>query len=211
MRVRRILITTTAFMAGLSLAIAAPADAHNRGPNPAQTAAVLTTAVSSPYNLEVRKGRVLVADSDLDGSIGRVNADGTVTPVVSPAKGISGLAMSRDGKFLAYSYMIGAGPPFRIIDGGLVINGPGGFTAKADTFAYERAINPDHGVLYGIPNANQCVIEELMKLNVPAYFNGRDDSRPDSVAAYGKDFIVADAVGNTLLRSSKPTPDASRC
>jgi len=198
----RILIATTVFLAVVSLSFTAPAAAHTGTPKPGPTAAVLTTAVTSPNNLEVRKGHVLVADSYIDGVIGRVNADGTLTPVVSPADGVTGLAVSRDGT-LAYSYTIARGPPVHVIASGLVIKGSGGSTVTADTFAYERAINPDHGVLYGIPNANRCVIDALWPMRIPAYFTGRDDSGARSVAAYGRDFIVADAGGNTLLRITR--------
>ncbi len=196
----RILIITTAFVAVVSLSFTPPAAAHTGTPSPATT--VLTTAVTSPSNLEVRKGHVLVADSYLDGVIGSVNADGTLAPLLSPADGVTGLAVSRDGT-LAYSYTIARGPPAHIVASGLVINSPGGATVTADTFAYERSINPDHVVLYGIPNASRCVIDALWPMRIPAYFTGRDDSVAQSVAAYGKDFIVADAVGNTLLRITR--------
>ncbi|HEY3547049.1 MAG TPA: ScyD/ScyE family protein [Propionicimonas sp.] len=198
----RILMATTVFVAVVGLSFAAPAAAHTGRPKPSPTTVVLTTAVTSPSNLEVHKGHVLVADSYIDGVIGSVNADGTLTPIISPADGVTGLAVSREGT-LAYSYTIARGPPAHVIASGLVIDGPGGSKVTADTFAYERSINPDHGVLYGIPNASRCVIDALWPMRIPAYFTGRDDSGARSVAAYGKDFIVADAGGNTLLRITR--------
>ncbi len=203
MRVASIITVTTALVAGLSVAAAAPAGAHTPKPAPKPSVTVLSTAVEMPYNLEVRRGKLLVADSRVDGLIGKVIADGTVTTLIAPAKGVSGLALSRNGKYLAYTYLIGAGPPAQTIASGVIINGPGSITATADVFAYEKANNPDHGVTYGIPNAGQCVIEELMKVSIPAYYNGLDESYPASVATYGRDFVVADTRANTLLRVTR--------
>jgi hypothetical protein len=39
-----------------------------------------------------------------------------------------------------------------------------------------------------------------MKLTLAVYYNGFAESRATSVAAYGKDFVLADSAANTLLR-----------
>ncbi len=93
--VARILLAATTLVATASLLGPASADAHNSTPGPVPGARVLTTAVTSPENLEIRKGKVLVADSYLDGLIARVKSDGALTPLLNPAKGITGLALSR--------------------------------------------------------------------------------------------------------------------
>lgn len=110
--------------------------------------------------------------------------------------------MSRNGKYLAYTYLTGGGPPYQTLTSGLAIVGPGGVTAKADAFAYENTYNPDHSIEYGVgrSNASPCVLNELMKATLAVYYNGLAESRPRSVAAYGRDFILVDSAANTLLR-----------
>jgi len=211
MRRARILTAFTAIVVGASMIIPTPAGAHANKPGPSTPRVrVLTTAVEQPYGLEVRHGKVLVADRIvrspvLSGEIGKVNADGTVTSLISPADGVRGLALSRDGKYLAYAYQIAAGPPAHTIASGVIINGPGGSTTTADAFAYEVANNPDHGIRYGVDPAlaSPCVIEELGKVYLYAYYNGITESDAYSVAAYRMDFILADTGANTLLRVTR--------
>lgn len=199
---RRILIITTAFVAGLSLSVAAPASAHTARPGPTPRITVLTRDVESAYNLEVRKGSVLVADSGFPGLIGRVRPDGTVETLIDTGADPSGIALSRNGRYLAYTYLTGGGPPYRTLTSGLKIAGPGGVTVTADAFAYENVNNPDRIIEYGVgrANATPCVLNELMKVTLAVYYNGHAESRPRSVAAYGKDFILVDSAANTLLR-----------
>lgn len=210
MRRARILTAFTALVIGVGMLTPTPADADRNKPDPTPGITVLTTAVEQPYGLAVRHGKVFVADSVvrspvLRGQIGTVNADGTLTTLISPAEGVRGLALSRNGKFLAYSYLIGAGPPAQTIGSGLIINGPGGSTITADALAYESANNPDHGIEYGIDpaSATPCVIDELRKVYLPAYYNGINRSAAYSVAAHGKDFILADTGANTLLQVTR--------
>ena len=65
MRITRIIIATAAIATGVSLVVVAPADARGRQPNKnptTTTSTVLTTAVGAPFNLDVTRGKVLVAD-----------------------------------------------------------------------------------------------------------------------------------------------------
>ncbi|MGV8908413.1 MAG: ScyD/ScyE family protein [Propionicimonas sp.] len=196
----RILIATTALGAAVTLTLAIPAGAHTPAPAPAPTSTVLTTAVGAPFNLDVRQGRILVADGG-PGIIGKVKADGTVKTLVSGAEGTSGVALSRNGKYLAYTHTVG-GPPAGITDSGVTIDGPRSFTAKADTLAYERAHNPDGAIRYGVDNPSQCVTDALTKVGFPVSYTGAIDSHAYSLAAWGKGFILADAGANALLRIS---------
>jgi hypothetical protein len=201
MRAARILIATSALGAAVSLVIAIPAGAHTPAPTSSPTSTVLTTAVGAPFNLFVRHGTVLVADGG-PGIIGKVKPDGTVKTLVSGAEGTSGVALSRDGKYLAYTHTVG-GPPEGITDSGVTIDGPRSFTAKADTLAYEKLHNPDSAIHYGVDNPSQCVQDAFAKVGFPVSYTGAIDSHAYSLATYGKDFLLADAGANAVLRITK--------
>lgn len=197
MRVARILIATTAFAAGVSMVMAVPAGAHTTRTVPLPT--VLTSAVGAPFNIDVRRNSVLVADGG-PGLIGKVKADGSVATVVGDVTGASGLARSWDGKYLAYTHTVGG--EGGITASGVTISGPHGFRAQADTLGYELARNPDKGVSYGVDNPSQCVTDELNRVGFPVSYTGLLDSHAYSLAAYGRNFILADAGANALLRIS---------
>lgn len=198
MRITRTMIATAAVATGLSLVVVTPAGAHKNAPAKNPTTTVLTNAVGVPFNLEVSRGKVLVADGA--GSIGKVNADGTVTTVVDGVPGAAGVASSRNGRYLAYTTTEGGGgPDVPITASGLTITGPNGYEVKADTLAFEQAKNPDGSVKYGVKNPSQCVIDELTRVGFPVSYTGIVDSHAYSVAAYGRRWVVADAGANALL------------
>jgi len=201
MRATRVAIATTALAAAVSLILANPAGAHTRQPDPVTK--VLTTAVGAPFNLEVRGGKVLIADGA--GTIGRLKSDGTVQPLVTDVEGASGVAKSADGRYLAYTYSEGGPPPETPYDdSGLKIVGPwGGDPVVASTLAYEKANNPDQNTHYGVENPSQCVIDELTSIGFPVSYTGLIDSHAYSVTAYGKGWVVADAGANALLWVSR--------
>lgn len=199
MRFARTSIAIAALATASTLFGAAPAGAQSPKPDPRTT--VLTTAVAAPFNLDVRGGRVLVADGGL-GQVVRVAKDATVTPVVASAPGTSGVATSRHGRYLAYTTTVGGPPAGPITASGLTITGPKGYSVMADTLAYETAHNPDAGIHYGVTNPSTCVRDALTGVGLPVDYTGAIDSHAYSVAAYGKGWVVADAGANALLRVS---------
>jgi hypothetical protein len=201
MRVVRITIAIAAIATAASLFAVAPAGAHGSGktPAPAPTPTVLTTAVGVPFNLEVRNGKVLVADGA--GVIGKVKADGTVQTLIDGVPGASGLATSRNGKYFAYTTTVGGQEG--ITASGVTITGPRGFTAKADTLAFETKRNPDGRLRYGVKNPSECVAAEFAKTPLSASYTGVVDSHAYSLVAYGKGFVLADAGANALLWISR--------
>lgn len=199
MRVTKTLISTAALTIGLSLAVALPAAAHKTTPTPPSTT-VLTTAVGAPFNLEVDRHRILVADGG-PGVVGAVKSDGTVQNVVTGATGTAGVATS--GRYLAYTTTVGGPPTGPITASGVTITGQNGFEAKADTLAFETANNPDASISYGVANASQCVSDQLTKLQLPVSYTGHVDSHAYSLLAYGKRFVLADAGANALLWVTK--------
>lgn len=201
MPVRRILIATIAVFAGVSMTIANPADAHTVKPNKAPTYTVLTDSAENPYNLAVRPdGTVLVVATAFGGgSIYQVNADGTTTGVRGRIRNLRGIALSADGKYLAYTDAAGGPGPY-VPSSGLSIWGPDDVIIRADIQALEQETNPDAATHYGVENPTQCVRQQLSKVGFPVSYTGPVDSHPHSVAAFGDDFVVADAGSNTLVR-----------
>lgn len=175
--------------AGLVLAQATTASAHGVKPG---DPVIKSTEVVAPFNLELFRGRVYVADG-FANSIGVLKQDGTIKTVIADAPGAAGVAHSRDGRYRAFSYTEGG--PEEITASGLKILGPRGKQVTADTLAYEKAKNPDRKLTYGPESTDACVIEALG----PAY-TGILDSHAYSVTAYRGDWIVADAGANALFR-----------
>jgi len=184
-------------LAAVGLVLATPVMA-SAAPKPPSTPQEWSNVVVSPFNLEVDGPRVLVADGgnadlDIDGSVGALQPDGSVTPVVPDVPGASGVAVR--GNWLAYTSTVSEG--FINVESGLNIRTPNGQTIYADTMAYEVANNPDQVNTYGVtdPLPGSCAAE----VGLGAYM-GAIDSHAYSVAAYAGGWVVADAGANDLLR-----------
>ncbi len=192
-----VLAVTTALTAGFS---AAPAQAHQRGaPKPKVT--VRSTKVVMPFNLEIARSGVLVADGGTN-QVGRLTRNGSIKTVASGQTGASGVALSRDGRWLAVAVTTTDEGTFTNTASGVNLRGPRGARVYANTLAYERAHNPDAKYFYGVKNPSQCVKESFEKLGGPASYHGLVDSHAYSVASYGRDWMVADAGANTIWRVS---------
>jgi hypothetical protein len=203
MRVRRTLIATTAVVAGVSMFIPSPAGAHTRWPTRPPSYTVLTSSADIPFNLAVRPdGTVLMVSGGGGGRIDQVNPDGTTTGLRGRIRALRGIALSADGRYLAYTdSATGPRPPVR--SSGLSIWGPDDSLIRADIKALEQDTNPDAAIHYGVTNPSQCVREQLSKVGFPVGYTGPVDSHPHSVAAYGEDFVVADAGSNTVVRVTR--------
>lgn len=179
--------------AGLAaLLLAAPMPATAAGTTP--TVTKVSNAVGAPFNLDVSRHRVLVADGGANAVL-RLKSDGTTATVVE-SEGASGVARSRNGRYLAYTGTVGG--PGGITASSVSIRGPKG-TVVADTLAYEKANNPDKKLTYGVDNPSDCVTQALTEMQIPVKYTGAIDSHAYSLAAWGKKFVLADAGGNDLL------------
>lgn len=196
---RKALVATVGVVA-TALAVSVPTTASAHAPKPkAPKVTVLTTQVGAPFNLDVSRGRLLVADG-FANQVGKVLANGTVKTVVPNAPGTAGVATK--GSRLAYTTAQPVdpnNPGSGWISGGLNIVGPRGKKVYADLLAYEKKRNPDRRNHYGIKNPTQCMIDTFAKAGIPASYTGQIDSHAYSVASVGKRWIVADAGGNNLL------------
>lgn len=195
---RRILAMLGATTATLALAIP-PASAHGGSGGHrshhgrAPTVTTLTDQVLAPFNLDVSRRGLLVADGGAN-VVGKVRWDGSVQPIVGEAVGTSGVATH--GRTLAYTTT--DGDETAITASGLNLRTRFG-TRYADTLAYETANNPDSGLTYGIENPTQCQTDNWPAEMGPVSYTGAIDSHAYSVASWRGRWIVADAGGNDLL------------
>ena len=194
--------------AGLFITTPALADAHGKSsPSPSPSTAptsppgpnvrVASTAVAAPFNLEVTRREVLVADGGLN-LVGRLAKDGSITPLATDQPGASGVALSRDGLTMAFATTTTNEGTFENTASGLNIWGTRGSRTYVDTLAFEKANNPDQVIRYGVDNPSQCVTDALTAAGVPVSYTGGVDSHSYSVAAHRDGWIVADAGANVV-------------
>ncbi len=164
------------------------------------TPVVKSSALATPFNLAFARSGVLVADGTLN-LVGKLAADGTITPIATDQPGASGVAVGRKGT-LAFTTTVTEEGTFENTASGLNVWGPKGKRSFIDTLAFETANNPDSSYSYGVTNPSQCVVDALTAAGFPVSYTGQIDSHAYSVAAYGSGWIVADAGANALLTVS---------
>jgi hypothetical protein len=163
---------------------------------------VVNRQVVAPFSLAVHHGRVYVADGGT-GKISRL-VDGKLRTVATGPNtnggDVSGLAISKNGKYLAYTTTADESHKKTSLE----IRGPLGSRVSADLAGYEAKANPDQKKRYGILNPSQCVKDAFAQHPEfgPVNYYGAVDSHPFAVAAVGKHWVVADAGGNDLVRVS---------
>ena len=129
------------------------------------TPKLVSDALAAPFNIAFKGYSPYVADGGLNQVV-RVRRDGTLKPIVSDAPGTSGLAFSKDGRYLAYTTTEGGEgePPGPITASGLNIKKRHKAPIYADTLAYEQANNPDQHVHYGVRKPPQCLKDALQAI-----------------------------------------------
>ncbi|HEX8488890.1 MAG TPA: ScyD/ScyE family protein [Propionibacteriaceae bacterium] len=162
------------------------------------TVTVVNDDVVAPFSLALNKGRVYVADGGT-GLVSRVVNGRLRTVATGPTQpgDVSGLDLSRNGRYLAYTTTTDETHTKTTLE----ILGPLGKRVSADLAAYEARVNPDRIRSYGVDNPSQCVRDafEDMENGAPVNYTGLVDSHPYAVASYGRKWVVADAGGNDLL------------
>ncbi len=191
MHTSKVLATAVAAATGLLLVTPTLASAH---PRPTPTPVVKSAALAAPFNLDLNHGKVLVADGGLN-LVGKLKHDGTIKTLAADQPGASGIATSRNGRFLAFTTTVTDQATFENSASGLNIWGPRGKRVYADTHAYEVKNNPDKINSYGPRSSDACVTKALG----PRY-RGQVDSHSYSVASFGDKWVVADAGANTLWK-----------
>ena len=154
--------------------------------------------VVAPFSLALNKGRVYVADGGT-GLVSRLVRGELRTVATGPTRpgDVSGLDLSRNGRYLAYTTTADEEHTKTTLE----IVGPLGSRVSADLAGYEARVNPDNIRSYGVDNPSQCVRDafEDMENGAPVKYQGAVDSHPYAVASYGRKWVVADAGGNDLL------------
>ncbi len=194
MRISR-LTTAVAAAAAATLLIPSTAWAHDRAPTPV----VRSSALAAPFNLDVSRGSVYVADGGLN-LVGRLKRDGSIATIAADQAGASGVAVSRNGSRVAFTTTVSNPETFENTESGLNIWGPRGKRVYADTHAYETSRNPDQVFHYGIEDPSPCVVEAFTAAGFPFDYTGQIDSHAYSVAALGDSWVVADAGANALFK-----------
>ena len=196
MRTSRLLGAAALAAASLLLLPPTLASAH---PRPAPTPSVELDGLAAPFNLALKGGRTYFADGGLN-LVGRLKSGGTYATIAADQPGASGVALSRNGKTIAFTTTVSPPDSMEITDSGLNIWGPRGQRVYADTLAYETAKNPDKINTYGVANPSPCVVDALTGLGFPVSYRGGIDSHAYSVAAWAGGWVVADAGSNALFR-----------
>ncbi|GAA3633686.1 ScyD/ScyE family protein [Microlunatus ginsengisoli] len=196
MRTSKIIATAAAAATGLLLIAPTVASAH---PKPAPTPVVKSNQLAAPFNLALNHGNVYVADGGLN-LVGKLKRDGSIKTIAADQPGASGVATSKDGRYLAFTSTVTNEDTFENTASGLNIWGPKGKRVHVDTLAYETAKNPDKINHYGINNPSQCVIDAFTAAGFPYDYTGQIDSHAYSVTSFGSKWIVADAGANTLWK-----------
>jgi len=196
MRTSKLLAVSGAVAAGLLLVTPTIASAH---PKPTPTPVVKSDALAAPFNLALNHGRVYVADGGLN-LVGKLRSDGSIKTIAADQPGASGVATSKDGRYLAFTSTVTNEATFENTASGLNIWGPRGKRVHVDTLAYETKNNPDKINHYGVKNPSQCVIDAFTQAQFPYDYTGQVDSHAYSVTSFGAKWVVADAGANALWK-----------
>ena len=185
----------TAVAAVVATPVLASAQEAARDPG-APTVEVLDTTVLAPFQLDVGKRGLYVADGGT-ATVSVLGDSGLTTVATGPEGGeVAGVAVNRRGD-LAYTASVfgeqGA------VATTLTVKRKHGGTLTVDLLGFERTENPDASVSYGIDDPTDCQ-EKAFEPFGGASYTGTVDSHPYAVAAYGDGWVVADAGGNDLLK-----------
>lgn len=195
---RRTLALLASSAAALAVALPDPALAHDHGHGHGGTAPTVTELnheVGAPFNLDLSRRGLLVADGG-PGTISRLEHDGSLTTLVPDVVGASGVATSREA--LAYTSTTSDPDTFENSAASVEIQYGDGTHVHSDTLAYEQSANPDSINTYGIADPTPCQSDLLAALG-GANYQGLVDSHAYSLAAWGHRWLLADAGGNDLL------------
>lgn len=189
-------LTATASVLILASTTAAVAVPSARGVSGRATDRTLVRGVQAPFQIALRHGTVYFAD----GGAGTVNKLTRRGPeVVRKVPEVAGVEFSRDGRTMA----IASGSPMGTARQRVTFVRGGRVRVVADILAYERRVNPDRNVTYGvIAGGNPTCNAALSKMTgSPATYKGIVDSHPYQLAPLrGGAFALADAGINAILR-----------
>ncbi|CCH80467.1 conserved exported hypothetical protein [Nostocoides japonicum T1-X7] len=195
---KRVVWVASAATALIAVPGAASATTAARTPTPI----VRSHTVAAPFNLDVHASTVYVADGGLN-LVGTLTKGGSIAPVAKNQPGASGVALSGDSRYLAFTTTVTDEATFENTRSGVWLWGPRGSRTFVNTLAYEKRHNPDKVNHYGIDHPSACVRKAFQAAGFPVSYKGLVDSHAYSVAAVGNGWVVADAGSNTLWSVSR--------
>jgi hypothetical protein len=201
-KLSRTSVTVTAFgsvlaLAGTALTTTVGADAAA----PPSSQRTIANANGPVFQIARRKGTTYYTDGVGINKITRSGASALVLKVGDAA----GVEFSANGKTMAIAHGSPGGLPQRV---SLVRKGRR--TINVNTLAYEKNVNPDKNVTYGITTGASPACKAELETPAPgtppgqtppATYKGLVDSHPYQLAPLrGGAFALADAGGNDILR-----------
>jgi hypothetical protein len=188
-----------AFLA--SIAVAAPASAHNRSDTPPWTAGTPVTLASglvSPLSLDVAVNGFSYLSQNFAGLVSQVDHRGTAS-VIASAPGFETGAVSSRGSTVYYA-VVAQDHSSAVL---MARSRNGAVRQVADLWAHENTENPDAINSYGFEGLSADCAAQFPPagpmVNAPAY-TGIVDTHPYSSLALRDAIYVADAGANAILR-----------
>lgn len=198
---KKLAAVAIAGVAIVPFAVSQDASASAPGGPALKVVKTLSSAYVGPLQFAVGRHKILVADS-LTSTLNVVGQTKPIATNPGPGSGeatydIAGVAI--DPWSGAYAYTSTNATHSKT---SLTIKTPDGRTVVADLAKYEKTVNPDKIIQYGIEGTpTACQIKALKAAGAPAKYTGDVDSHPYAVAATGYgSWAVADAGGNDILR-----------
>jgi hypothetical protein len=200
--VKKPLITVAicaAFLA--SIAVAAPASAHNRsGPPPwtAGTPVTVTSGLVTPLSLDVARNGFSYLSQNFAGLVTQVDHRGTAS-VIASAPGFETSAVSSRNSTVYYA-VVAQDHSSAVL---MARSRNGSVRQVADLWAHENSENPDAVNAYGFEGLTaECLalIPAPGPMENPPAYTGIVDTHPYSSLALSDAIYVADAGANAILR-----------
>ncbi|MEO7006410.1 MAG: ScyD/ScyE family protein [Terrimesophilobacter sp.] len=196
-------LITVAFCAALlaSIAVAAPASAHDRsGPPPwtAGTPVTLASGLVSPLSLEVDHNGTAYTTQNFAGLVTQIDRHGTASVIASAPGFETSAVSSRNGT--VYYAVVAQDHSSAVL---MARSRNGTVRQVADLWAHENTKNPDAVNSYGFDGLSTDCLAQFPPAgpmtNAPAY-TGIVDTHPYSSLALRDAIYVADAGANAILR-----------
>jgi hypothetical protein len=179
---------------GAALAGATAAPAHAKGK---PTISVVAKKLVGPLSVAQAPDGTRYWTDSFAGPLYRQAPGGTPTVVFAGSRKAAAEGVSADGGVLRFT----TGDPRN--KGGKVwtLDSNGQPQLIGDTFAYEKAANPDGSFKYGFLKTPKSCLAQLPK-QVPASYSGHKESHPYATAVAGGITYVADAGANAVVAIS---------
>jgi hypothetical protein len=176
-------------------AFAGAATTHHRAKP--TTVSVVARHLAGPLSVAQAPNGTRYWTDDFAGVLYRQAPGGTPTVAYQGTKKAPAEAVSADGGVLRFSTGSNNNK-----GGKIWTLGPTGAPVQiADTYAYEKAANPDGKVKYGFLDTPKSCLNKVPK-QVPAFYKGPKESHPYSTAVANGITYVGDAGGNDVIAIS---------